>query len=127
MELILSPSPFEPHMSNRFLIEFPGIEIPEYLFQKYKLYIENNNFIFEASLIDAISQQTNPIDLLQVCKVNIHHLDPTGVKCGGYSFRIKGIYYETEGDYSKSELLTHRIKGIIEEKTFHLIYEKNKK
>ena len=117
---------FEPYMSHRFFIEFPGIEIPEFLFQKYKLYIENDKFIFETSLYDTIVNPINPIDLLQVCKVNIHHLDPTGAKCGGYSFRIKGIYYEVEGDYSKDNLLTHKIKGIIEENTFHLIYEKNK-
>lgn len=124
MELKLTPTLFEPFMSHRFLIEFPGIETPEFLFQKYKLYIENDKFIFETSLFDTIQNQINPADLLQVCKVKIHLLDPTGEKCGGYSFRIKGIYYETEGDYSKSELLTHKIKGIIEENTFKLISEK---
>lgn len=122
----LSPTMYEPYMSNRFSIEFPGLDISEEVFQKYKLYIEDDKFIFETNLIDFIPHQLNPIDLLQVCKVNIHHLDPTGAKCGGYSFRIKGIYYEVEGDYSKDNLLTHKIKGIIEENTFHLIYEKNK-
>ncbi len=121
MELKFTSTLFEPFMSHRFLIEFPGIEMPEFLFQKYKIYIENDKFIFETSLYDTIQNQINPVDLLQVCKVKVHHLDPTGEKCGGYSFRIKGIYYETEGDYSKSELLTHKIKGIIEENTFNLI------
>jgi len=127
MELTLSPSPFEPLMSHRFIIEFPGIDIEDFLFQSYKLYTEGEQFIFEASIIDAIVHQVNPVELLEVCKVNIHHLDPTGIKCGGYSFKISGLYYESCCDYGKNELLTHKIKGVIKEETFHLIYEKNNK
>jgi hypothetical protein len=125
-KVLFPPSLFEPLMSHRFIVEFPGLDIKEFLFQSYKLYTEGENFIFEAKMIDAIVHQINPVELLEICKVNIHHLDPTGQKCGGYSFRIKGLYYESGCDYANDELLTHKIKGVIEEKTFHLMYKKNK-
>ena len=123
IDIKFSPTTFEPLMSYRFLVEFPGLDIKDFLFQSYKLYTEGEDFIFEAKMMDTITHQINPVELLEVCKVNIHHLDPTGVKCGGYSFRIKGLYYESACDYGNNELLTHKIKGVIEEKTFHLIYE----
>ena len=46
------PEWVEPKMKFRFRVQFSGMEIPDYLFRKYKLYNDGEKLIFETSIYE---------------------------------------------------------------------------
>jgi hypothetical protein len=112
------PLSLEPKLSCRFSIEIPNVKVPSWCFQSFKIYTEGEDLFFETSLIDFVTSNINPIELLNSKEVYIHFLDPTGAVVNKYYFKIKAIYYELNGDYGKDELLTHKLKMKISEQTF---------
>lgn len=112
------PMYLEPKFCHRFLIEIPNSNVDSWAFQNFKIYTEGEDLLFETNLIDFIPSKINPVELLKTKKVIISFLDPTGEVVNKYSFNIKGVFYELNGDYGKDELLTHKLKMQILEETF---------
>lgn len=115
--LNLTFNPYEPKMENRFIINFKGIEIPEYLFRKYEIYNEGEELIFTTEFIEPLHFTFNPKDLFCITNIEIKHLDPTGIEVSHLSFGVKGSNFEQKGDYSDGKLLVNSFRFIIEKET----------
>lgn len=110
----------EPKMKFRFKIHFKGLDIPEFLFRKYKMYNEADKLIFETSIYETIDFSLNPIDFFKILEMELIFVDATGKDTSSWEFAAEGISFETEGDYGKSDIMFHSFKFEINKKTFKL-------
>jgi len=110
----------EPKMSFRFKIRFKGLDIPDFLFRKYKMYNEAEKLIFETSIYETIDFSLNPTDFFKILEIELIFVDATGKNISSWEFFAEGISFETEGDYGKSDIMFHNFKFEVNKKTFKL-------
>lgn len=103
-------SVYEPKKTNRFIIESKGVEIPNYCFNKYKIYNIYDTIYFESEFYEPIHFSITPCELLKITKMTLSHVDPTGVIVSSYMFNVKNISFEQYGDYNEDTLLTSKLK-----------------
>jgi len=94
----------EPSMSNRFIIKTFGVDIPSYLFRRYKLYNDGEQFILETDFYETMNFTFNPEDIFNMTGIQIEYVDPTNTPFSSLKFDITGINYEKKGDYADSDL-----------------------
>jgi hypothetical protein len=114
---------FEPSRSNRFFIELDGIDIPAYLFRKYRLFNVGEDLIFITEIFDTVNHTLNPSNLFNVVGATIKHLDPTGVMVNGLKFEVKGVNFIQKGNYSSDDLLTTQLRLVVKEGTMHKLFK----
>lgn len=119
---------FEPLKTNRWLIEFEGMNIKPYLFRKYKIYNEGENMIFTTEFLETVLDTINPKEFFNIVGVKIQYLDPTGAVVNGLQFDIKGMNFEQKMSYGKDKFKTTKLKFIINSDTIlplHIIEKKD--
>jgi hypothetical protein len=119
---------FEPLKTNRWLIEFEGMNIVPYLFRKYKIYNEGENMIFTTEFLETVLHTINPKDFFNIFGVKIQYLDSTGAVVNGLQFDIKGMNFEQKMSYGKDKFKTTKLKFIINSDTIlplHIIEKKD--
>lgn len=115
----------EPLRSNRFLISFNGVDVPQYLFRKYKIFNVGDDLIFTTEFFETVNYSFNPKDFFNITGVKIEYLDPTGVSVNALSFNVVGSNYKIEQSYENDNLQTNKFRFIIDKKTMELIYKEN--
>jgi hypothetical protein len=119
---------FEPLKTNRWLIEFDGMNIKPYLFRKYKIYNEGENMIFTTEFLETVLDTINPKEFFNIVGVKIQYLDSTGAVVNGLQFDIKGMNFEQKMSYGKDKFKTTKLKFIINSDTIlplHIIEKKD--
>ena len=119
---------FEPLKTNRWLIEFEGMNINPYLFRKYKIYNEGENMIFTTEFLETVLDTINPKEFFNIVGVKIQYLDPTGAVVNGLQFDIKGMNFEQKMSYGKDKFKITKLKFIINSDTIlplHIIEKKD--
>lgn len=110
----------EPKMSFRFSIKFEGLDIPDYLFRRYKMYNDGEILIFEASLYETVDYTLSPVDFFKIFNVTVSFLDATGAVVSSWNFNIEGLSFDNSGDYGKEDLMTHNFKFEVNKKSFKI-------
>jgi hypothetical protein len=113
-------SVFEPLRANRFLITFSGVDIPAYLFRKYKIFNVGDDLIFKTEFFETVNFSFNPADLVKITGVIIEYLDPTGAVVNSLKFEVEGINYKIKQSYASDELQTNKFRIVINKKTMKL-------
>jgi hypothetical protein len=119
---------FEPLKTNRWLIEFEGMNIVPYLFRKYKIYNEGEKIIFTTEFLETVLDTINPKEFFNIVGVKIQYLDSTGAVVNGLQFDIKGMNFEQKMSYGKDKFKTTKLKFIINSDTIlplHIIEKKD--
>lgn len=124
----MSPVMIEPLRKNRFIIKLKGVGIPMYLFLKYKIFNEGDDFIFTTSFYETFEYVFNPKDFFNITGVQIEYLDPTGAVINGLTFDVKGSNYKIKQRYSskKGGLQINKLRFIIDKDSMNLLYSDNK-
>jgi hypothetical protein len=120
-EKIKELQPIEPLLKNRWIINLEGIDIPDYLFRKYKIYNDADNLIFETEFYETVDFTCNLSEIFNVVGVTIKHLDPVGYIVGGYTADVKGTNFIKKCDYSSSKLMTTKLIFTLNTETFKLL------
>lgn len=115
----------EPLMSNRWIIKLDGVDIPEYLFQKYELFNNGEEIIFKTQFYETVNYSVNPKNLFNITKVTIEYLDPTGIVVNGLSFFPKGINFNIKCSYKKDNLHTTKLRIVVDNSTLVQFYKNN--
>jgi hypothetical protein len=113
MSKLLNFKPVEPLKSNRFLIKIEGVDIPNYLFRKYKLHNESDNLIFTTSFYETVNYIFNPKDFFNIISVDIQYLDPIGEVVNGLKFDVKGSNFESKESYKNDDLKITKLRFIV--------------
>lgn len=121
-ELERTPEFIEPLRHNRFIIKFDGIEVPKYLFRKYKLFNSGSEIIFLTEIMEVVNFVINPQDIFNLVGVTIEYLDPTGTIVNGITFEVKGINFIQKGDYSENEIQTTKLRMVVKEGSMKKLY-----
>jgi hypothetical protein len=111
----------EPLMSNRWVISTEGLEINSYLFRNYTIFNEGEDIIFKTEFFETVLHSYNPKDILNITKVKIEYLDPTGKCVNGLTFEPKGINFKRKHSYSDSNLMVTKLRLIIDTKKLALL------
>ena len=81
--------------------------------------MENNVLYFETEIRETLNYILNPAtDFENMTRFRIQNLDPTGVVVGSICFTAKINQYERICDYSDSDLLTNKLKFVIDKDTY---------
>ena len=89
----------EPLMDNRFIINFVGVDVPEYLFRKFHIENVGEDFIFTTEIYQTVKYTFNPADLTNITEIVLKFLGPVGDLVGGLHMLVKGSNMEMIGDY----------------------------
>lgn len=116
------PELIEPLKSNRWVIKFEGMDVPSYLFRKYKIYNEGDEIIFTTEFFESVQWSHNVKDIFNIQKVIIEYLSPVGDVVNGLTFFPKGINFERKHSYSDDGLMITKLRFIIDVNTLSLIY-----
>jgi len=96
----------EPLQTHRFLISSFGVEIPSFLFRKYKLFNEGENLIFTTRFMETVKYIFNPKDFFNITGFMIEYLDPTGITIKTMSFDVKGSNFMKKENYADNGKLS---------------------
>lgn len=113
--------PIEPLLKNRWIINLEGIDVPDYLFRKYKIYNDADNIIFETEFYETVEYTCNLAEIFNVVGVKVEHLDPVGHVVGGFTADVKGTNFVTRGNYASSKLMTVKLIFTLNSETFKRI------
>lgn len=116
-------NPVEPLKSNRWIIKLNGMDIPPYLFRKYKIYNEGDEIIFKTEFFETIEWSYNIKDIFNIDEVTIEYLSPVGDVINGVKFKTKGINFERKHSYSDDDLMITKLRLIIDVETLTLLYK----
>jgi len=112
----------EPLKNNRFLIEFPELNIPQFLFRNYEMYNDGEKMLFTTEILETINYTFNPKDFFKITEVKIEYLDPIGESVGGFTFKVKGSNFKKTGSYSDDSLQTNHFTFIIDIESIQPLY-----
>lgn len=128
MTEIIGMGGIEPLRVNRWVINFVGYDIVDFLFRKYKIFNDADKLMFSTEILETVSHQINPKKLFNIEQVKIEFLDPIGSVVNGFTFNVKSMLFEQIGDYASDDLLTYKILIEIDKSTMNPIYviENNK-
>lgn len=115
----------EPAKSNRFIIKLIGVDIPEYLFRKYKIHNEGEELIFTTEFYETVNYTFNPGEFFNVTGVEINYLDPVGEVHNSLIFSVKGSNFKKVGEYSSDNITTTKLRFVIDIKTIKLEFKNN--
>jgi len=109
----------EPLKSNRWVVKLSNTlqNIPEYVFSDFKLEtekIETKGKTKQALKLtlhcyNTINFLLTPDDVIDVKKIKIDFLDPTGVVLNYYNMNVELEKMSLIGDYGDDSLLTHEL------------------
>jgi hypothetical protein len=109
----------EPLRSNRWVVKLSNTlqNIPEYVFSDFKLEtekIETKGKTKQALKLtlhcyNTINFLLTPDDVIDVKKIKIDFLDPTGVILNYYNMNVELEKMSLIGDYGDDSLLTHEL------------------
>lgn len=116
----------EPLKNNRFLISFPDINIPNYLFRSYEMYNEGENLIFTTEILETVDFTFNPKDFFKITSVKLEYLDPVGEVVGGLVFNVKGSNFKKTGNYSDDGLQTNSFIFLVDIDSIQNLFEYGK-
>lgn len=116
------PKLIEPLKSNRWVIKFEGMDIPPYLFRRYKIFNEGGEIIFTTEFFESVQWSYNVKDIFNIQKVVIEYLDPIGDVVNGLTFVPKGINFERKHSYSDDGLMITKLRFIIDVNTLSLLF-----
>ena len=122
--------PIEPLMTNRWVLSFEGMNVPDYVFRKFKLYNEGDEMVFETEFIETVQYTYNPADIFNIVALKLEFVDPTGSVVGGFTSDIKGTNFIKFGDYGGDGVLTTKLTFTLKIETLKSISlntEKNEK
>lgn len=106
--------PVEPLKENRWMINTYPYKVNNFLFRKYKLYNQGETIIFETSFLETTDEVINPIDLMEITDISLEYLDSIGNVVGGLKMLVKGMNFEKKHSYKKDNLLTTKLRFVIE-------------
>lgn len=109
----LPPAGVEPLRANRWILQLG--KIPPYLTRNVVLETVNekkdkkSDFYTKLtfSLFNIVHYTIVPDDVIQLKKIKLEFLDPTGVTVNGYDMNVEFEKMSLKCDYSDSGLLTH--------------------
>jgi hypothetical protein len=109
----------EPLRSNRWLVKLSNTlqNIPEYVFSDFKLETEKIEIKGKTKqalkltlhCYNTVGFLLTPDDVIDVKKIKIDFLDPTGVVLNYYNMNVELEKMSLMGDYGDSSLLTHEL------------------
>jgi hypothetical protein len=101
---------YEPLKTNRWTIEIEGMDIPNYLFRKFKLYNVGNEMIFKTEFHETINFDYNPVNLFNIVGIKVKYLDITGEQVGGFQFDVKGTNFVKKCSYGEDDLMITKLR-----------------
>jgi len=113
-------APYEPLFTNRFKISSYGVEIPSYLFRKYKIFNDGEELIFTTEFYENVMFTLNPNDFFEITDFNIDFLDPVGEVISNMSFGVRKCNFSKSGTYSKCELSLIKLRYTIDIPTIRM-------
>jgi hypothetical protein len=122
MTEIIGMGGIEPLRANRWVINFVGYDITDFLFRKYKIFNDADKLMFSTEVLETVGYQINPKKLFNIEQVKIEFLDPIGSVVNGFTFNVKSMLFEQIGDYASDELLTYKILIEMDKSTMNPIY-----
>jgi hypothetical protein len=127
----------EPLRSKRWLVKLSNTlqNIPEYVFSNFKLETEKIEIKGKTKqalkltlhCYNTINFLLTPDDVIDVKKIKIDFLDPTGVVLNYYNMNVELEKMSLIGDYGDSSLLTHELVFWVKNLDSLIINEDNKK
>ena len=109
----------EPLKSNRWLVKLPNIlqNIPEYVFSDFKLDTEEVEIKGKTKqalkltlhCYNTVNFLLTPDDVIDVKKIKIDFLDPTGYTVNYYDMIVELEKMSLIGNYGDGSLLTHEL------------------
>lgn len=125
--MIKEIKPIEPLLENRFLINFIGINVPDYLFRKFHLENVGDEIIFTTEIYQTVEYTFNPADITKIREISLTFLGPIGDVVGGLHMLVKGVNLEMSGDYSADGLLVVKFRFVIKPEDINLLCQEIKK
>jgi len=112
-KMISFPSPVEPLRANRWILQLG--KIPPYLLRNVTLEtvtekIGRKSEVYTKlnfSLYNTVNYTIVPDDIIQLKKIKLEFLDPTGVVVNGYDMNVNFEKMSLKCDYADGGLLTH--------------------
>lgn len=120
---ILNFKTIEPLKENRFLIKLEGVDIPSYLFRKYKIFNEGEELIFTTQFYETVQYSFNPKDFFKITGVSIEYLNPVGEVVNALDFQVKGSNFERNQSYKNDKLQINKLKLIVNKDTINLRFK----
>ena len=100
----------QPLMSNRFLINVNGVDIPERLFLEYSLIFTDNVFKLTVTFYDTVEHWFNPNDINDITGFTIRYLDPIGETISTLNIIvINPLTFERSGSYSNGDIIRNHL------------------
>lgn len=123
MDKTLKYAPVEPLLEARFLITPIGVDIPSYLFTKYKIFNEGDNLIFTTEFYEHVNYSFNPVDIFKITGFKIDFLSPVGDVVNSLIFDVNGVNYEREQSYKNDDLQINKLRLVVNKNTMMLKYK----
>ena len=111
----------EPLKKNRFIIQFTGIDIPDFIFRNFKIYNQGDDIIFETKIWQTSSYTFNPGDFYRIVGVRIDYLDPIGATANGYTFDVKGSNFKIKKSYEDDGISTVKFRFVVDISSIKLL------
>ena len=99
------------------------VEVPVYLFNKFKIKNEGENLILTTRMFNTVDYSFNPADLFKITDVTIKYLNPIGDIVGGLTFPVKGSNVEIKCSYSDDDLMFTNFRFIIDTEKIKSIFK----
>jgi hypothetical protein len=114
----------EPSRTNRFIITIEDSpDILYWYFRNYKISMENNLLYIDIEIMEPLNYTLNPVtDFEHMTRFRIDNLDPTGVVVRTIRFTAGIVNFERSCDYSNNDILTDKLRFVIDRKTYNLVY-----
>lgn len=114
----------EPLKSNRWILQFnEEVEVPFYLFNKYKIKNEGNDLILTTRMFNTVIYSFNPADLFKITEVKIKYLDPIGEIVNGLILPVKGSNLETKCSYKDDDIMMTNFRFVIDVDNIRPLYK----
>lgn len=111
MAKLITPVPYEPLRTNRWLLSVA--KIPEYLFSDLNIQttMDQKNVAYTKltfSILNIINYVVSPQEVIYEKRIRLKFLDPTGVVVNGYDLDVEFEMMTLDCIYSDDSLLKHK-------------------